>query len=184
MSYEIVKGIQFRDSSEVWIKSACNNLYPRHFGWWHCKSLTKVLREKGKVEAEKEILLQYWNGNFQGTNNLYDRSVQYFRPIMPHTWTNVGETLGEVKWGTKIEYTYDDLKSVLYDNYVNYRGRPKGNFYIRKDSWFVRKITKKHIQYATTIDRAKRFCSYKDAKIFSREISGSIVYPTEMKRAI
>jgi hypothetical protein len=35
MSYEIVRGLKVNKQGEVWIKSACNNVRPRDYDWWH-----------------------------------------------------------------------------------------------------------------------------------------------------
>jgi hypothetical protein len=63
MSYALVRGIKI--DNKVFLKASSNNVCPRTYEWFESESLSKILRDQGKIQVEKEILQQYWNGNFQ-----------------------------------------------------------------------------------------------------------------------
>jgi hypothetical protein len=174
MSYEIVKGIKIdTQKNEVHLKSDSNNVYPREYTWWHCESLSKILEEQGKDAVEKEILEAYWSGNFQNSNNLYDKAVQYWKNKLPYTWDNVGGPgdIGTNKYGTIVKYTRDELKDALYQKYCEYKNRKKGNFFVKYNGHFVKKRSSRHIWYSASIKTAKRFNSKEDAMLYAKKIS-------------
>ena len=171
MSYEIVKAIKIdTNKHEVWLKSDSNNVSPRHYTWWHCESLSKILCAYGKKEVEKEILKQYWSGNFQRTNNLYEKSVMYYKNKIPQTWDNVGSEVGKEEFGKEIEYTHKELKTVLYEKYLAYKNRKKGVFYVKDGGYFVRRRSGRWILRTGSTARAKRFNSREDAELYARNI--------------
>ena len=119
MSYEIVRSIKINKDLEVMITSASSNVTPKVFEKWHCESLSKIAKERGKAECISEILYQYWSGEFQNSNNLFDKSVQYFELIHPeYTWSNVGA--GKL-------YSKESVMLLLLDNYYVYKNRNKNN---------------------------------------------------------
>jgi len=78
MSYSIIKSISIKDD-EVYITSACSNVYPRSFQKYEETYFTKILQEKGKEAVETEILRAYEEGGFQGGNNKYVRALKVLR---------------------------------------------------------------------------------------------------------
>ncbi|MCD5384851.1 MAG: hypothetical protein LRZ94_00865 [Candidatus Pacebacteria bacterium] len=91
MSYEIVKAVKI-ENDRVMIKGASNNVYPKNYEYWECHPLTKTLREKGKEQAEIDILKAYEEGNFQaGTENKYTRALKILRYLSEYErfdWRN------------------------------------------------------------------------------------------------
>jgi len=173
MSYAIVKGLKIdTEKNEVWIKSAANNVSPRRYNWWHSESLSRILNTEGKEALDKEILKQYWNGNFQRSGNLYDKSVMYYKSRIPYTWDNTGDKteVGLEKFGHVVKYSYDELKAELYRKYLEYKNRPKGTFYLKKNGHYVRKTSTRDIFYAGSQATAKKFNSLEDATIYSNRI--------------
>jgi len=119
MSYEIVKGLKIDKKNKiVKIKSSSSNVYPKTFDWWDSPTLTTIFKEKGLKEVQKEILYNYWCGNFQKTNNNYEKSL-ILLDKMKYNWDTV-------KKYDEIE----NLKELLYENYIKYNNRKKGDFYI------------------------------------------------------
>lgn len=172
MSYAIVKGLRIdTEKGEVWLKASSNNVSPRTYTWFESVSLSEILRAGGVIAVEKEILQQYWSGNFQGSDNLYERSVLFCKASLPYTWQNTGSEVGKERWGETIQYSYDQLKNDLYRNYVEYKSRQKGIFFVRHNGYFVRGITKRYVKFTTTTATAKRFNSREDAILFAQRIS-------------
>jgi len=178
MSYAIVKGIKIdTDKGQVWLKAASNNVSPRHYEWFESTSLSAILKEQGLIELEKEILEQYWNGNFQASNNIYDKAVKFYGQSIPYTWSNTGaeSEVGKERYGDLILYSYTQLKAELYKKYVEYKARPKGNFFVKYNGHYVKSLTKKYIKYAASLQNAKRFNSREDAVLFSSRIHNAEV---------
>jgi len=122
MSCEIIKSISFRNN-EVKITSYCNNVFPKIAENSVCKQLTKILQSLGKEEAEKQILLQFWKGIFKGKSTNYGKFIEsYFDRNSRFNWGNVGKTeeLGTYKYGEKVLFSYEDIKSELFLQYLKF----------------------------------------------------------------
>lgn len=167
MSYEIVKGLKIdKDKQEVWLKSSSNNVSPKTFEWWQCTGLTRVLKEEGIEQLHKKILREYWGGNFQKTGNLYEKSVIYakMKRMFPYRWDNVGKDK---------EYTEEQLLNDLYQNWLNYKNRERGVFYIKRnvDGAYVKGKSVRHTYLVENKDFAKAFNSYEDAFVYKSSFS-------------
>ena len=177
MSYDIVKGLKIDvKKGEVWIKCACNNVFPRDFTWHESCLLSKILVESDKKEVEKIVLGEYWGGNFQGSNNLYDKTIKYYKTSLPYTWDNVGtkEQVGTEKYGTVIKYTYDELRKALYQKLIEFKNRDfSKRWAIKRHGSYVKKRTMKYVYSAHDVNTAKKFKSYEDAWLYYP--SGEIV---------
>lgn len=75
MSYAIIHGIRIEDS-QVILKYADNNVYPRRPHEWACPSLSLILQEEGQDALDLEILSEYESGNFQKGKNKYTRALE------------------------------------------------------------------------------------------------------------
>lgn len=177
MSYDIVRGINVNErKGEVWIKAASNNVYPRLFEWFEAKSLSEKLREQGRAEVDKDILLLFWQGELQGGNSLYERTVIYWRKKLPYSWRNTGLAEGDDKGGgDKAVYTYDEVKESLYRAYLSYRNREKGRYVVQFKYGFVYKYSSRHIWLAHRPESARKFNSMEDATVYG--IKASIPEP-------
>jgi len=175
MSYDIVKGLKIDvKKGEVWIKCACNNVVPRYFTWHESKSLSIMLKKDGKKEVEKVILGEYWGGNFQNSNNLYDKTIKYYKSSLPYTWDNVGEQVGTEKYGSMIKYTYDELREALYQKFLEFKSRNfSKRWVIKRNEGYVKRKTVKYVYSVDDINTAKKFKSYEDAWLYYP--SGEIV---------
>lgn len=78
MSYDIIKSIRIKDR-KVFLLSASNNVYPRHFEEGECPTLTAILASLGKEAIDLEILSKYEKGNFQRGANKYTRALEVLR---------------------------------------------------------------------------------------------------------
>ena len=78
MSYEIVRTIRVKEDG-VFLCSAANNVYPRDWQEWKCKSLSKMLMEQGRRAVDVEILKEYESGNLQGGKNKYTRALEVLK---------------------------------------------------------------------------------------------------------
>lgn len=150
MSYEIVKGIKIdKEKGTVSIKSASNNVSPRHFHWWRCEPLEEILKHKGVAEVEKHILNEYWEGNFKGTENNYQKSAYFTR--QKHGWDD--------------PILKDELLEVLYANYQAFKKRKFGRFIVDLgDGKYYLKVTKNYTYSTFSKPEARIFRSKEDAE--------------------
>ena len=162
MSYEIVKTIKIdKVNKKVFIKSAANNVHPLYFRLWEATLFSRLFEEKGLVALEKEILLEYFKGNIQKSNNNYEKSL-ILLDYQIYNWDTVGDK-NSVRQTPK--YSYDELKEVLYQNYIAYCKREKGKFviYCKPKELFVSRFVKNGC-YLVPKEDAKVFPSKEDAE--------------------
>ena len=170
MSYDIIKGIKIDEAKgTVTVKSACNNVSPRDFTWYESPSLSAILKKGGREAIDKVFLKEYWNGNFQRGDNLYDKTVRYNRGDLPYTWDNTGneDDVGKEKYGKVIKYSYKELEDSLYKKYLNFKKRHKGNFVIHCNSGYLVKLTERFFRTTLNKKYAKTFKSLEDAVVYA-----------------
>ena len=77
MSYEIVKTCRVVKGDDGFyyavLKTASNNVYPRHYSEWIYREKCKLTKE----ELEKDLLLDFFHGNLQGGNSKYMTAARY-----------------------------------------------------------------------------------------------------------
>ena len=77
MSYEIVKNCRIVQGEDGYyyavLKTASNNVYPRHYSEWNYREKCKLTKE----ELEKDLLLDFFHGNLQGGNSKYMTAARY-----------------------------------------------------------------------------------------------------------
>jgi len=165
MSYEIVKGIKIDIKEQiVKIKSASSNVFPKDFSWWPSNYLTELLKEKGKIAVIKEILYHYWSGNFQKTNNNFEKSL-ILLDRKKYNWDTVrSDSSKSCTDPTNIPIV--ELKNVLYENYLKYNNRKKGNFYIvhKETSKYLGNITKNRYYLYENPNPKIKFSSKEEAE--------------------
>ena len=163
MSYEIVKSIKIdKVNKKVFIRSAANNVHPLNFRLWEATLLSKLFEEKGLAELEKAILLEYYKSNLQKSNNNYEKSL-ILLDYQIYNWDTVGD---ENSARQNLKYSYDELKEVLYKNYLTFCKREKGNFIIfnKQKELYVSRFVKNGC-YLVPKQNAKVFPSKEDAQI-------------------
>jgi len=167
MSYALVRGIKIQEEAgKVLLKAASNNVSPRNYDWFESNSLSRILKEEGRVAVEKKILRAYWDGQFQpGTENLYSRAVSFYRSRLPYTWDNTGNVVGEEKYGCLIQYTYAELEDALHEKFLSFKYRDTSARYCLRYrvAYYIRKCTGRYIFYTESMAAAKQFRSYEDA---------------------
>lgn len=149
MSYEIVKAIKVKDNDEVWIKSDSNNVFPKNYHWWHCVTLTKLLKEQGREALDKAILREYWDGNFQKTNNDYEKCLRL------------------------CDRRYADVDNHLLDCYRQYKSRDKTPLVMiytggYGSETFVKRKTARHMFLTDSVDKAKVVRGQLEAEYYLR----------------
>lgn len=160
MSYEIVKGIKFKDNA-VWIKSDSNNVSPRHYKWWHCTSLTDILQKKGREAVDREILYEYFNGNFARSNNNYHKSLV----LLDRNEYNYNTVGIDIITKEQKKYTEDEVKNVLYSNYIKFKKRKfiKHVIYSNEYDAYIYKFSRNKWYMIRDLAQAKVFPSREDA---------------------
>lgn len=152
MSYEIVKSIGIHEG-KCFITSSSNNVYPHTFSKWECTPLTKIFQEQGKEAWEKAVLLDYWEGNMQGTRNNFDNANQDFRRKFPqYNWDYPNK---------------DEVVQKLYEHYLKFKNREKFECVIKsteREDYFVYKVSKRSLSLIQSIDRARHYKSIEDAE--------------------
>ena len=77
MSYEIVKNCRIVQGDDGYyyavLKTASNNVYPRHYSEWNYREKCKLTKE----ELEKDLLLDFFHGNLRGGNSKYMTAARY-----------------------------------------------------------------------------------------------------------
>lgn len=154
MSYEIVKTIKINQKdSEVHIKSATSNVYPKDYRWWHSSSLSKILKEEGMIALQKELLLQYYEGNFQKSNNDYEKSL-------------ISLDRETIYFGCDVA-NKEDIKKILLKNYIDFTNRKKGKFVVFNTvrEKYVSRFCSKGCYLTEDQEDAKVFPSKEDAAL-------------------
>jgi len=111
MSYEIVKSIKIDEKEKtVKIRSTSNNVTPKTYSQWTSTHLSDILKETGKESVIKEIILNYFHGNFQKSHNIYEKCLIL---IDNKKWN----------WDTP-DNKIEELKDALYSAYLKFNQPP------------------------------------------------------------
>lgn len=158
MTYEKVSSIKIQKDGRVLIKSASSNVFPTHYTEWYSEQLEHILRTEGKEGYDKELLYRYWQGTFQKTNNNYEKSLVL---------------LDRNVYGWNSSHTVEEIKEVLYSNYLRFNARKIGRFVVqdvsRPQYRFISQITKGGIYYTSALN-AKIFRSAEEALLYAKHI--------------
>ena len=106
--------------------------------------------------------MEYFKGNLQKSNNNYEKSL-ILLDYQIYNWDTVGD---ENSARQNLKYSYDELKEVLYKNYLTFCKREKGNFIIfnKQKELYVSRFVKNGC-YLVPKENAKVFPSKEDAQI-------------------
>ena len=147
MSYEIVKSIKIK-GDEVLINCACNNVRPLWYSNTNFPYFSKILKEKGLIECETEILKAYTEGTFQSSiKNKYTKAMNILNYVYSDEWNYF-------KWDNLSSEEYrkrqesPEFKALLLKALNT--SYPKQKYVIKKDGYFVRKVSSRHIFYGIT----------------------------------
>lgn len=158
MSYEKVKRIWIEDN-KVMVNSACNNLIPLSYSVWVCDSLTLVLREKGKEEAEIEILKAYCSGSFQaGSQNKYTKALKVLFYELREEYNKFDWRVCELGEMDK----YNELKDSeefkqLLRKALNYKSSGNKFVIVDNNERYLLKVTSRRGFFTDNKDEAKTF---------------------------
>ena len=96
MSYEIVKNCRVEKGDDGFyyavLKTASNNVYPRHYSEWNYEEKCKLTKE----ELEKDLLLDFFQGNLQGGNSKYMIAARYCTKDYLQGYYKTDRVLGKV----------------------------------------------------------------------------------------
>ena len=80
MSYDIIRSIEIDEKEgKVWIEGASSNVFPKTYERWDSTAFSKILKEKGKEEAEAHILIEFENGCFKSSSGKYVEKLKVLR---------------------------------------------------------------------------------------------------------
>lgn len=186
MSYHIVQGLKVNENNEVWIKGSDNNIYPRHFRWYHCTCFTNLLANEGKETLDIEILKDYENGNMQeGTKNKYTSALKrlyymFADEYEKFDWRASGVAYEKAKELRKTQAFNDLLKKAMYSK------NPKGKYIITKQHYtgeivYLWKTTRLLAKWTYDKKRAKVFDFEAEAKNTQRHFNSSDNWKIERK---
>ena len=96
MSYEIVKNCRIVQGDDGYyyavLKTASNNVYPRHYSEWNYREKCKLTKE----ELEKDLLLDFFHGNLRGGNSKYMIAARYCTKDYLQGYYKTDRVLGKV----------------------------------------------------------------------------------------
>jgi len=166
MSYAIVKSIKIdKKNKKVYVTSTSNNVYPKIYRKWENTYLTEIFKESDIISVIKEILYDYYSGNFQpGNQNIYSTSL-FLLDRKKYNWENSSN------------FTEEELKEVLYTNYLTIKSEPKGEFivYIPDENVYVTRFTARRA-YTT---RHKEY-----ARVYSKKSTAELLIQKYKKGAL
>lgn len=158
MSYEIVKSIKIdRTQQKVFMRSCSSNVFPKDFTRGEVRSLSDLLKEKGEKEVVKEILFSYEQGYYQGSHNDYQKSLM----LLGEKYKNY------ISWEEPREIQEkkeEELKEILYKNYMDYLKREKGKYLVKccLTGFYIYKFYKRSVNMTQNSAIAKEFKSKED----------------------
>ena len=76
MSYQIITRITITPDLRVMVRMAANNIRPLNFRYDEIEELTRMLRTKGRLTLDLELLSLFFYRTWQG-HNRYSRAVAY-----------------------------------------------------------------------------------------------------------
>jgi hypothetical protein len=150
MSYEKVKAISIdKKNNQVFITSACNNIIPLNYSKWGCKPYSDILKKRGLIAVQKEILYQFAIGNFQGQSTDYAKSLclltKHQKDFVHDSCFNNHQT------------SINKAKELLYINYKNFTKKSLCKVIIATKSCFISKCTPTGLKLSFKKKQAKIF---------------------------
>jgi len=163
MSYEIVKSIKIQDG-KVFLHSTANNVQPYDWRTWECTYFSNILQNEGQEALDKTILIEYWNGNMQRSNNNYQKAVDTFdNSVYNYTYTSIySDELSKLDKElaiTESEKRINEVKEKLYQHYINFINRKKEKWYVKYQSYYLHKVTSTRFKFSPHKREAKIFDS-------------------------
>lgn len=96
MSYEIVKNCRVVQGNDGFcyavLKTASSNVYPRHYSEWNYREKCKLTKE----ELEKDLLMDFFQGNLRGGNSKYMVAARYCTKDYLQGYYKTDRVLGKV----------------------------------------------------------------------------------------
>jgi len=164
MSYEIVTGIKINElNKEIWIKGSSNNVFPKNFNWWKAPILSNILKEKGKQEAEIEILKAYEGGEFQaGVKNKYYKALRVLYYVYGEEYKNFNWRNNNFKYGSKEYIEFEEKRKSqefkdLLLKALNYKISKKRYIIVKKPDNYYGKVNSTSISWRYNKEKATKF---------------------------
>jgi hypothetical protein len=160
MSYEIVKKIRIEDN-KVFLTSSSNNVYPKYYNEWECKTLSTILQEQGEEQLNFELLKDYENGNMQeGNPNKWSRAIDRLKQT--EEYKKYSWRLSNYKDDCPIQLARqsEEFKKFLLSS-LNLKDDIIGKFRIKNTNYsndvYVLRVTKRLVKYTSDITQSKVF---------------------------
>lgn len=161
MSYEKVRSIKVDEKlDKVFVTSACNNVRPLEYNRWEITRLSEILKAKGKLAVDIEILKLYESGVFQDGNNKYNKANTVLRLIFKEEYAKFDWSLSSLSDEYKLRDTEEF--NILLGKALDYK-LPKDKFVISKPNPYhsnkdiYAKRTINTIRWRNTTDRATKY---------------------------
>ena len=168
MSYSIVKSIKIVDD-KVFLHSTPNNVRPYDWETWECSYLSTILQNQGKEALDKEILILYWEGNFQRSNNNYQKAVNTFDRSV-YNWDYISQYSAELsKLGNdaaiiESKKRKEEVREKLYEHYQAFISCKKEKWIVKYLNYYLFKVTSRKFRFSPDARDAKIFTSRKLAE--------------------
>jgi len=173
MSYMIIKSVKVEDD-KVFVKSASNNVFPKTYCQEECKSLSKILQEKGRQELDIEVMREYEQGNFQaGNKNRYTRALEVLRHMPEYKKFDWKCNWEESQKNKENEKEYKALLVRALNTML-----PKEKYLISKEvdgkmAYFYKRANARFCRWYYEKERAKLFNFREDAEEVKKWFTGS-----------
>jgi len=178
MSREIVKSIKLdKKNRRVILTSHCNNCIPRKDKKWECTGLSEIWQSKGLDSLIKEILFEFWQGNFSGSSTTYAKSLCFLdKKSMPlYCAFEYDDQELEVGFLDKQVNLAKEILMINYCRYMENRRSSFGKFILQsrsvistKDKYYLKKCGNR-IFLTESIEKAKIFKNSMDLKKFNNQ---------------
>ena len=172
MSYSIIRSIKVKND-KVFFRYRSNNIWPARYHEEESLSLSKILKEEGKMALDIEILREYENGNFQKGSNRYTRALEILRHLPEYSKFDWRGNWEESKKNREKEKEFDKLLKIALTS-----KQPKKGFVIFKlvndrKAYFSQRANAGFCRWYYDKDKAKGFRWKEDAEFAKKCFTGS-----------
>lgn len=156
MSSLIIRKIKITNT--VTAEIADSNISPIIFKERRLETLEKILLTKGREEVEKEILYQYYSGNFQSGRNIYEKTIILYKMKNLHEHIPCEDSEENTK--------KQDLKEKLFQFMQKIKKERKIKAIVEYNNKYIVKKSSKNIFLSNNLKDARVFTKLSDVQLF------------------